>query len=80
VQKALESLPWVRKATVDYDKKQATLIVENGKYNAEEAFATLKLADFGAEAPERKQATDFAEFPSISFHVVGMMKAKSGAT
>ncbi len=80
MQKALESLPWVRKATVDYEKKQATLTVDMGRYQAEEAFAALKEAGFGGKALEKKPAADFAKFPSVSFHVGGMMKAKSGAT
>lgn len=32
------------------------------------------------QALGRKPAADFAEFPSVSFHLTGMKKAKSGAT
>ena len=80
MQKALETLPWVRKATVDFKKKQATLVVERGKYKAKEALVALKKAGFGGKEVEKQPAADVAGFPSVSFRVGRMLKTKSGAT
>ena len=82
MREALGSLPWVRKATVDYGKKQATLTVEEGRYDPREAFAALKKAGFGGEALETSEGHKDAResFPEVSFHVIGLKKARSGAT
>ncbi len=82
MREALEALPWVRKATVDYQKKQATLTVEKGRYNLQEAVDALKKAGFGGPARELTKANEAVgqSFPQVSFHLTGMKKAKSGAT
>ena len=82
MREALETLPWVRKATVDYPKKQATLTVDIGRYNRKEAIGALKKAGFGGPALEATKANEAVgqSFPQVSFHLTGMKKAKSGAT
>ena len=54
MQQALESLPWVRKATVDFKKKQATLTVEEDRYNPKAVFAALKKAGFFGKPLEQQ--------------------------
>lgn len=81
--KALKSLPWVRKASVDYGKKQATVTVLSQRYDEAALLKTLVDAGFRgsvAEAPddEQKQAAPAGE--RVAFQVSGMKKTRSGAT
>ena len=78
MEKALQSLPWVRKATVDFKKQQVTLVVEKGKYKEAEAFAALKNAGFDGKPSESPESA--STFPQTSFRVGGMKKTKSGVT
>ena len=82
MREALEALPWVRKVTVDYGKKQATLTVEEGRYDPQEAIAALKKSGFGGKAADTSESHKDAResFPEVSFHVIGLKKARSGAT
>ena len=83
MRRALESLPWVRKATVDFQKKQATITAVSSRYDEAALLKALKGAGFrgtvvkpdGGE-PELKPAVG----TQVAFHVTGMQKTKSGAT
>jgi len=83
VRRALESLPWVRKAEVNFAQKQATVTVVSSQYDEAALLKTLKDAGFGGTVvkpddgePKAKPVTG----ARIAFHVTGMMKTKSGAT
>lgn len=79
MQKALEALPWVSKADVDFAKRQVTVTVESKRYEAEALTKALKDAGFGGELvkSDKKQA---GQLPSVTFRVIGMKKTQSGAT
>jgi copper chaperone CopZ len=49
VQKALQTLPWVRKVQVDFAKKQAVVTVETEKYDEKALVKTLEKAGFGGK-------------------------------
>ena len=68
--------------TVDSGKKQATLTVEKGRGDPQEAIAALKKVGFGGKAADISESHDDAResFPEVSFHVIGLKKARSGAT
>lgn len=83
MRRALESLPWVRKATIDYEQKQATITAVSKRYDEAALIKALKDAGFGGKVvkpkggePKQKPATG----TQVAFHVTGMMKTKSGAT
>jgi hypothetical protein len=89
VRKALESLPCVRKATVDYVNKQATATVVSGSYDEKALLEALNEAGFGGsvtatdsntKAGEDEPAASPPEGARVAFHVRGMKKTKSGAT
>jgi copper chaperone CopZ len=48
VQKALQTLPWVRKVDVDFAKKHVVTTVEVEKYEEEALVKALEKAGFGA--------------------------------
>ena len=80
---ALEALPWVRKAAVDYAAQSATVTVERKLYVPQELIESLQKAGFGGKIQEeKKQAKKKAVTaqPRVTFHVIGMKKTKSGAT
>ncbi|MBL4770435.1 MAG: hypothetical protein JKY61_04710 [Planctomycetes bacterium] len=86
---ALESLPWARKATVDYPSKQATVTAVSKNYDETELLKALKDAGFGGavvSTDSKKKSSDDEpaakppEGPRVAFHVTGMKKTKSGAT
>ena len=83
MRRALESLPWVRKATVDFQKKQASITAVSSRYDETALLKALKGAGFGGKVvkpkdgePEQKPTSG----TQVAFHVTGMMKTKSGAT
>ena len=83
MQKALESLPWVRKA--ELKKNVATLTVEREGYDAKMVVEALKKAGFGGKlASEEAKKQEKNEPPDatslVTFRVIGMKKTKSGAT
>ena len=85
MRKALESLPWVRKAEVHYDKKQVTVTVDSSLYDPKALVAALEEAGFGgklAKTSDEKGKDDAraVEGSRVTFHVGGMKKTKSGAT
>lgn len=83
MRKALESLPWVRKAEIRYDKKQATVTVEAEHYKPEALVKVLVAAGFGGKVAVPTEDAKKAKFPPglrVTFHVMGMKKTKSGAT
>jgi len=79
VQRALETLPWVRKATVDFSKKQVTVIVESKSFDAAALVNALQKAEFGGEilGADKKPGPTL---PSVTLQVIGMKKTASGAT
>ncbi|MFT5292166.1 MAG: hypothetical protein ACI82F_004252 [Planctomycetota bacterium] len=89
MRKALESLPWAGKATVDYLEKQATVSVVTKDYDERALFKALKDAGFGGSVKATDNAQrDYDEQPPakpiegavVAFQVSGMKKTKSGAT
>jgi copper chaperone CopZ len=52
VQKALETLPWVRKVRVEFAKKQAVVTVETEKYDAKALVNALVKAGYGGKVVE----------------------------
>ena len=88
MRKALDSLPWAEKTTVDYPSKQATVTVESKSYDEKALLKALKDAGFGgtvvAADKEKKGDDEPAAKPvegaRVAFHVTGMKKTKSGAT
>lgn len=83
MRRALESLPWVRKAIVNYDKRQATVTVLTDKYEEAALAKVLKDAGFGGtlvKSEDAKPKTKPAAGPRVAFKVSGMKKTKSGAT
>jgi Heavy-metal-associated domain len=78
-------LPWVRKAAVDFPKKQVTVTVDSSLYEPKTLIAALKDAGFGgklAETSEDQEKDDARAVAGsrVTFHVGGMKKTKSGAT
>ena len=47
VSEALATLPWVKKVQVDFDRKQATLTVEIGRFDESAIIRALEKAGFG---------------------------------
>ncbi len=83
MRRALESLPWVRKAEVNFAKKQATITAVSSRYDEAALLKALKDAGFGGtvvkpDDGEAKQKP--VTGTQIAFHVTGMRKTKSGAT
>ncbi|TDJ68339.1 MAG: copper chaperone [Planctomycetota bacterium] len=82
MREALESLPWARKAEIDFETKQATVTVESKLYEAEALIKALKEAGYGGKVVDTGgNEKPAAAAPSrVTFHVTGMKKTKSGAT
>lgn len=80
VRNALQALPWVRKAEIDYDKKLARVTVETKSYQPSALVAALKAAGFGGKPIVKDKAKAGLAGPRVTFHVKGMKKTKSGAT
>ncbi len=83
MRRALESLPWVRKATVDYRKKQASITAVSSRYDEAALVKALKDAGFGGTVVKPKDGQSKQKPTAdtqIAFHVTGMKKTKSGAT
>ncbi len=88
MRKALESLPWVRKATIDFANKQATATVVSKSYDEKMLLKALKDAGFGGSVETSSEKTARDEEPvaktqegaRVAFRVSGMKKTKSGAT
>ena len=83
--KALESLPWVRSATVDFKNKQATATVVAKRYDEKQLLAALKDAGFESSVAKaakdgEKTAPATVEGAKVAFRVRGLKKTKSGAT
>lgn len=83
--KALESLPWVRSATVDFKNKQATATVVAKGYDEKLLLAALKDAGFESSVAKaakdsEKTASATVEGAKVAFRVSGLKKTKSGAT
>ena len=83
MRRALESLPWVRKAEVSFQKQQATITAVSSRYDEATLLKALKDAGFGGTVvkpddgePKAKPVTG----SRIAFHVTGIMKTRSGAT
>ena len=49
MQKALETLPWVRKVQVDFAKKQAVVTAEVEKYDEKALLKALNKGGFGGK-------------------------------
>ena len=80
MQKALQALPWVRKAEIDYDKKLARVTVERKSFKPQALIDALKGAGFGGKLIEVSDQDKAAKTdPLVTFHVIGMKKTKSGA-
>ena len=47
MRKALEALPWVRSAKVDFASRSVAVVVEKEKLKTDELIAALKGAGFG---------------------------------
>ena len=88
MRKALESLPWASKATVDFARQQATVTVESKRYDEKALLKALKDAGFGGtvvpgDSKQKEEEQPSAKPPEgarIAFRVTGMKKTKSGAT
>ena len=87
MRKALDSLPWAGKTTVDYPNKQATVTVASKSYDEKALLKALGDAGFGgsvATGREKKSDEEPAVKPPdgarVAFQVSGMKKTKSGAT
>ena len=87
MREALDSLPWARNAEIQFEKQQATVTVDTEEYEPEALIQALEAAGFGGkpalddEAPEADQEElGTPEDVQVSFRVMGMKKAKSGAT
>jgi len=85
VRTALESLPWVRKAIVDYAKKQASVTVLSNGFDPLALEKVLTDAGFGGavakpNVEKKKKKTQPPTGSRVAFHVTGMKKTKSGAT
>ena len=81
MQKALQALPWVRKAEVEFDNKLARVTVEKKSFKAQALIDAVKGAGFGAKLIEKNGSDKAAKAdPLVTFHVIGMKKTKSGAT
>ncbi len=81
MQKALQALPWVRKAEIDYDKKLARVTVEKKSFKPQALVDALTGAGFGGKLIEKSDEDKTAKAdPLVTFHVIGMKKTKSGAT
>ncbi len=83
MRRALESLPWVRKATVSYEKKQASITAAASRYDEAALVKALGDAGFGGTVAKSDEGEPQARPPAgsqVAFHVTGMRKARSGAT
>lgn len=55
MQKALQSLPWVRKVEVNFEKKQAAVTADPAKYDEKQMLKALAKEGFEAKVlPEEK--------------------------
>ena len=77
-------MPWVRKVSIDFVKKQATLTVVSKSYDEEALLQALRDAGFGgsvAQVPSKdKESAKVSGGAQVAFRVSGMLKTKSGAT
>ncbi len=76
-------MPWVRKATVNFQKKQATITAVSSQYDEKALVKALKDAGFGGTVVKPKDGEPIqksAAGTQVAFHVTGMQKTKSGAT
>ena len=76
-------MPWVRKATVSYEKKQASITAVSSQYDEAALVKALKDAGFVGTVAKTDDDTPKAKQPvdtQVAFHVTGMKKTKSGAT
>lgn len=84
MRKALESLPWVRKVTIDFANKQATATVVSKSYDEKVLLKALKDAGFGGSvakaSSEEKKSAKVPDGAQVAYRVSGMKKTKSGAT
>lgn len=83
MRRALESLPWVGKVTIDYAKKQATVTALAAACDEAALVKVLKDAGFGGAPVKSDKGKPKAKQPDglqVAFHVTGMKKTKSGAT
>ena len=83
MRKALESLPWVRKAEIHFDEKQAIVTVVSEHYKLDALVEALGAAGFGGQLAAPSEDKKKAKPPAglrVTFHVIGMKKTKSGAT
>lgn len=83
MRRALESLPWVRKATVNYEKKQASVTALADRIDEAALVKALRDAGFGGTVPKPDEGKPKARQPEgslVAVHVTGMKKTKSGAT
>ena len=80
---ALESLPWVRKASVNYEHRIASVTALSDAYVEKELTQVLEKAGFGGSVSKLatpKQESDKPIGERVAFRVDGMQKTKSGAT
>lgn len=84
MRKALESLPCVRKATIDFANKQVTATVVSKSYDEKALLKALKDAGFGGSVAkasnEKKNSAKAPDGAQVAYRVSGMKKTKSGAT
>jgi copper chaperone CopZ len=80
VRDALQALPWVRKAEIDFDNKLARVTVVTKSYDADALVAALKAVGFGGKPTTKVENKADKTGPLVTFHVKGMKKTKSGAT
>ncbi len=80
MQKALQSLPWVGKVQVDFESKTAKVEVEKTRFDPAKIIAVLTKAGYGGKIQAKDLAKAKAMDSVIVFRVLGMKKAKSGAT
>ncbi len=81
VQQALQALPWVRKAEIDFDNKLARVTVEKKSFEPQALVDAVTGAGFGAKLIEKNGSDKAVKVdPLVTFHVIGMKKTKSGAT
>ena len=81
MQKALQALPCVRKAEVDFENKLARVTVDKKSYKPQALVDAVKGAGFGAKLIGKSDSDKAVKTdPLVTFHVIGMKKTKSGAT
>ncbi|MBL4770210.1 MAG: thioredoxin family protein [Planctomycetes bacterium] len=84
MRRALESLPWASKASVDFRKKRATVTVVSNSYDEKAMLSALKSAGFGgsvvAKKTKPKPKVKTPPMARVAFHVTGLKKDKAGST